>query len=426
MKFIYKAGALVPQEELAARAAGILEDAGRLKTLSQKTAYEDSESCLYLPFDEGVLRQVREAAAAVKTHTLQYVVVIGIGGSNLGAQAVYDAVAGSMNLLVDRLPKLLFLDTVSDEKMTAVTRTLERHPSRDDFAVVVISKSGTTAETIANTEILWAFLAEHFGDPRSRFVAITDEGSKLWLIAGEKKITRVAIPSPVGGRFSVFSAVGLLPLLLSGIDVEDVLDGARDAVRDSTQDSLDKNTALVSAVLTDVHRRAGRMILNSFLFSPKLESLGKWHRQLVGESLGKDGLGLTPIVSIGSTDLHSQAQLLFGGPDDKFTHLIYSMKGDVNQVPSHPALPGLVPDIQNKSLEQIMKAIVGGVAMTFRDLKRPYVEIDLQGVGPYQLGYYLQWRMIEVMYLARLMGVNAFDQPHVELYKTHTRALLRG
>jgi glucose-6-phosphate isomerase len=376
--------------------------------------------------NETILAHVREVATQIKTNTLQYVVVIGIGGSNLGAQAVYDAVAGSMNLLVDRLPKLLFLDTVSDERITSVTRTLERLPSRDDFAVIVISKSGTTTETIANMEILWAFLSEHFGDPRSRVVTITEEGSKLWNVAGEKKIARLPIPSMVGGRFSVFSAVGLLPLVLSGINVDELLEGARDAVRDNTSGDLETNTALASAIITDTHRRAGRTILNSFLFSPKLESLGKWHRQLLAESLGKDGKGITPIVSIGSTDLHSQAQLYFAGPDDKFTHLIYSMSGDVNQVPQHLLFPGLVSDLQNKSLEQIMKAIVGGVKAAYASLKRPCVEIDLDGIGPCELGYYLQWRMIEVMYLSQLMRVNAFDQPEVELYKTHTRALLKG
>ncbi|MBI5794266.1 hypothetical protein HZA87_04265 [Candidatus Uhrbacteria bacterium] len=426
MKFSYSAAALVSQVDLQDRVHALRDDTKRLLTISQQTDYTQPESSLRLPFDTEILHAVRDVAQSIKTITLQYVVVIGIGGSNLGTQAVYDVVAGSMNLLGDRLPKLLFLDTVSDEKMTAVTRTLERLPKKEDFAVIVISKSGTTVETIVNTEILWAFLAEHFGDPRGRFVAITDEGSKLWNQAGEKKILRLSIPAQVGGRFSVFTAVGLLPLLLAGIDMEELLKGARRAVDDNTQETSNRNTAIVSAIITDHHRRALRTIHNSFLFSPKLETLGKWYRQLVGESLGKDGRGITPIVSIGSTDLHSQAQLYFAGPDDKMTHLMYSMSGDVNQVPQHLALPGLIQDIQNKSLEQVMKAIVHGVKTAYEGLKRPYIEIDLQGVGVYELGYYLQWRMIEVMYLGILMEVNAFDQPQVELYKNHARKFLKG
>ncbi|MFA4845205.1 MAG: hypothetical protein WC654_01455 [Patescibacteria group bacterium] len=426
MKFFYKTGALVSQTDLATQAEPMHDEIRRLERISQKEGYEEPESCLHLPFDTQILQRVREVATSVKTNTLQYIVVIGIGGSSLGAQAVYDAIAGSMNLLVDRLPKLLFLDTVSDEKMTAVTRTLERHPSKDDFAVLIISKSGTTIETIVNTEVLWAYLAEHFGDPRARFVAITDEGSKLWNIAGEKKMTRLAIPAVVGGRYSVFTAVGLLPLLLAGINMDEILEGARQAVEDGTHKNLKLNTALISALIIDHHRRAGRTIHNSFLFSPKLESLGKWYRQLAGESLGKDGKGITSVVSIGTIDLHSQAQLYFEGPDDKFTHLLYSMSGDINQVPQHPALPGLVADIKNKSLEQIMKTIVESVKMAYETQKRPYVETDLEGVNPYELGYYMQWRMIEVMYLARLMNVNAFDQPSVELYKKETRRLLKG
>jgi glucose-6-phosphate isomerase len=426
MKFSYDTGALLSKTDIKEQADSLMTYAKRLKESSEQTDYAEPENSLHLPFDEEILKRVREMATSIKTNTLQYVVVIGIGGSNLGAQAVYDAVAGSMNLLVDRLPKLLFLDTVSDEKMTAVTRTLERLPKKDDFAVIVISKSGSTTETIVNTEVLWAFLQEHFGDPRSRFVAITDEGSKLWNQAGEKKMARLSIPGMVGGRYSVFTAVGLLPLLLAGISVEELRGGAQQAVQESTHEDLTINTALTSAIITDHHRRAHRTIHNSFLFSPKLESLGKWYRQLMAESLGKDGKGITPILSIGSTDLHSQAQLYFAGPDDKYTNLLYSMSGDVNQVPQYPALSGLVPDISNKSLEQVMKAIVGGEKASNEKLERPYVEIDLDGIGAYELGYYLQWRMIEVMYLAQLMHVNAFDQPEVELYKTETRRLLKG
>jgi glucose-6-phosphate isomerase len=221
------------------------------------------------------------------------------------------------------------------------------------------------------------------------------------------------------------SSVGLLPLALANIDVDDLLAGAREAVNDGLSDDLDRNSSVVSAALAFAHRKR-RPILNTFLCSPKLEALGKWYRQLVSESLGKDEKGFTPIVSIGSADLHSQAQLYWGGPDDKWTNFVYSFFGDVNYVPRHLSFNGLVANMAGKSLEDIQKAILGGVKNAYEKTRRPFAEIDLNGISAWELGYYLQFRMLEVMYLARLTDVNCFDQPQVELYKTTTRELLNN
>jgi glucose-6-phosphate isomerase len=423
MKFHYNQSAMVKPRKVEKVANSLREYREELKKTIESKDYSTPESSLRLPYDETMLKQVKQIAQAIRRPTLQYVIVIGIGGSNLGAQAVYEAIAGSMNLLVDRLPKLLFLDTVSDEKMTSVARVLERQPSKDDFAAIIISKSGTTTETIANTEVLWAFVEEHFGNPCDRFAVITDEGSKLWDIAQEKKILCLSIPKNVGGRFSVMSAVGLLPLALANIDVDEMLSGARDSIEDGISEDTSRNHAIVSASLTFIHHKR-RPIHNTFHFSPKLESTGKWYRQLVSESLGKNNRGFTPIVSIGSADLHSQAQLYWGGRDDKWTNIVYSFYGNVNYVPQSLVFHGLVQNLARKSLEDIQKAILGGVKSAYEKTRRPYLEIDLEGINARELGYYLQFRMLEVMYLARLMRVYCFDQPQVELYKITTRELL--
>ena len=424
MKLTYDQS-LVSDAQLTALVNQLADYRERLEHIAAQTTYQEPESSLALPSDERLLADVRDLAARLRSPTLQYVIVIGIGGSNLGAQAVYEAVAGSMNLLVDRLPKLLFLDTVTDEKMTAVMRVLEHLSSREDFLVIAVTKSGTTTETVANTEVIWKFVEEQFGNARDRFVFITDEDSKLWRLAKEKKAQRLPVPALVGGRFSVFCAVGLLPLALAGIDVEELLTGARRAVTDGLSPDLKKNHSIVSACLTHTHAQLGRNIRNTFLFSPRFEGLGKWERQLVAESLGKDGKGITPIVSIGSTALHSMAQLYWGGPDDKFTHLVSSFTGEVHAVAQHPALSGLVANIHGTSLESIMQAIYGGVKTAYTQKTLPFAEIDLGKADARELGYYLQFRMLEVMYLGRLMEVNAFDQPAVEMYKEVTRTLLR-
>jgi glucose-6-phosphate isomerase len=434
MKFIHSEESLVDKVEIQQKADSLSDYIKHLGSVSKRDDYSDLECSISLPFDKRVLEQTKKVASAIKTPTLQYIVVIGIGGSNLGTQAIYDATAGSMNLLGDRLPKLLFLDTVSDEKMTAVIRHLSRMHHKSDFAILFISKSGGTTEVIANTEILLDGLKDHFGNVKDRLVAITGEGSKLWKLAGEQKIHRLSLPDNVGGRYSVFSAVGLLPLYLANIDLKELLRGAQKAVAHGVSKNLKKNHSLVSAIITYTQNNNGHTIHNSFLFSPKLESIGKWYRQLMGESIGKEkdldgnivNNGITPIVSIGSTDLHSMAQLYFGGPDDKYTNLIYSFAGDINATPKPLNFPGLVSDIQGKTLEELTKAIIGGVKSAYKKTKRPYTEIDMQGIKPYEIGYHLQFRMIEMMYLAKLMNVNAFDQPAVETYKEATRELLKS
>ncbi|TAL50980.1 hypothetical protein EPN81_01235 [Patescibacteria group bacterium] len=398
----------------------------QLGSLAHQTDYLQPESSIQLPGDATLLKKIQETAERLHSPTLQYVVIIGIGGSNLGTQAVYEAIAGSMHLLVDRLPKLLFLDTVTDEKMTAVTRVIEHLTHKEDFLVIVISKSGTTTETIANMEVLWNCTTKQFGDVRERFIFITDEASKLWNAAKEHKMETLSIPTQVGGRFSVFSAVGLLPLALAGINIVELIEGAQRAVADGTSAKMSNNHSLVSACLTYLQLKSGRSIRNTFFFSPKLSALGAWERQLVAESLGKDGKGIMPIISIGSTDLHSMAQLYWGGSDITFTNLVFSFTGAVHRVSQHLALPGLVQHISGTSLEGIMQAIYAGVKAAYEKSARPYVEIDLEQADARELGYYLQFRMIEVMYLGRLLDLNVFDQPAVEMYKSVTRDLLES
>ncbi|MDG1949591.1 MAG: hypothetical protein P8J32_02070 [bacterium] len=432
MKFSYEQ-ALIDSDALKEAAQSLDTYREHLAEVAQKRDYQDPECSLQLPFDDELLIEVRKTVQAIKTPTLQYVIVIGIGGSNLGTQAVYDAVAGSMNLLIDRLPKILFLDTVSDERMTAVSRELTRTHNKDDFAILIISKSGGTTEVIANAEVLVKELKEQFGSVKDRIIGITGKESKLWNELEHQKALHTSLPEQVGGRYSVFTSVGLIPLMLANIDVNEMRKGAQQAIEDGLSANLKENHSLVSACLNHLHNQKGRIMHNTFLFSTKLETLGKWYRQLMGESIGKehdlDGkkvhTGITPIVSIGSTDLHSMAQLYFGGPDDKFTNIVYSFSGEVNRIPVSLSMPGLVKDINGKSLERIMQAIVGGVKTAYEQKQRPYLEIDLEQITPHQLGYYLQFRMMEMMYLAKLMNVNAFDQPAVELYKDATRQLLQ-
>ena len=174
------------------------------------------------------------------------------------------------------------------------------------------------------------------------------------------------------------------------------------------------------------------LIHNSFFFNPELEALGSWYRQLMGESIGKmhdrEGQevyrGITPIISLGSADLHSMAQLYFGGPRDKFTNFIYApSKIRSCRVPNKQHFT-LTEGIEGRSFDELMEAILEGVKAAYEENRLPYLDIRLQELSEWAIGEYMQFRMLEMMYLANMLNVNAFDQPQVEDYKKHMKCLL--
>ena len=398
------------------------ENLMQIVTDSLETAPEAS---ILLPLATDSIKQISELAQTFKSESLQTIVVIGIGGSNLGTKAVYDALRPYPSEAVE----ILFLETVSSAALLSTADQLKKLGNKNAFVIVSISKSGGTTETIANTEALLAAVKETYGYVLDRLVVISDEGSKFWNAAIEQGVAKLSLPKMVGGRYSVFSAVGLFPLALAGFNIERLLNGAHDAIEDSISNDPRKNLAIVSANATYTQLQNKRSIHNSFFFVPELESLGKWYRQLMGESIGKEKnregkivhIGITPIVSIGSTDLHSMAQLYFGGPDDKFTNIISAKSTKEVSLPKHFVFSKLVEQLETKSFDTLMQAIVDGVAASYEKLHRPFLTIELDRIDERELGYYLQFRMIEMMYLANLLNVNAFDQPSVELYKEETR-----
>lgn len=427
-------GSGVAEADLAVVRESLVGYREYLQGMVEKTDYMMPEASLCLPADTFNIKQVEELVGRFTKDGFKYAVVIGIGGSNLGTVAVYDALFGTLDSFNrDRLPKLLFLDTTSEEKVSAVVRLLEKECARaEDFVINVISKSGSTTETVVNFELLYVALQKKFGDIHERVVATTDEGSPLWVRAHEKGFKSLPVPKNVGGRYSVFSSVGLFPLGLAGVSLHELQDGARD-FRDAAMQNEREDFAFISAVTVFYWYTKNVSINNNFYFAPELESLGKWYRQLMGESLGKEydtlkkvvHAGITPIVSVGSTDLHSMAQLYFGGPRDKFTALVsvHNPKQG-NHVPAQGMLEGMVQHIEDKTAEDIMEAIVTGVRKAYTDLGLPFMTIEFPAVNAYTLGAYLQYKMLETMYLANLMRVNAFDQPNVEQYKIGTKEAL--
>ncbi len=396
--------------------------------------YNSPYAFLNLPDDAALRESVSRLAQTTLALEPTMLIVIGIGGSNLGTKAVHEALNGIFANDLNAL-KIYFADTTDPDMLAALARLMEQQLSQNRAVILnIVSKSGTTTETVANAAVLLDLLKKYKKDSYlSYVVATTDENSKLWQLAKQEKWATLAIPANVGGRYSVMSAVGLFPLAMVGIDIAQLHEGAR-AITDSCLDlSIEQNPAARSAATIFGQYGKNIFIHNTFLFASELESVGKWYRQLVGESLGKEKnkvgrvvhVGITPTVAIGSTDLHSLAQLYLGGPYDTFTTFVTykSFATDIT-IPSAPELKSLETNTEGLSLAHIMDAIARGVKVAYRNELRPFIAVELPQPSAYALGQLLQWKMIETVYLAYLLDVNPFDQPNVELYKRETRKIL--
>jgi glucose-6-phosphate isomerase len=409
-----------------------------MKQAASDAHYSFPESSVFLPKDTELIMRVKSVIGEkIKNQLPKYIVVVGIGGSNLGTKAVYDAMYGYYDILENkRRPTMIFLDTV-DALFLQKTETLLKHEvtNVDDILIFVISKSGGTTETTANIEILISALKPTLPNIIERIVAISDERALLHSQAEAAGVVTLTLPDKVGGRYSVLSAVGLAPLFACGMDIDALMGGASDMEDACLSTSLEENPAFRSAIALFTNMRTGHTIHDTFVFAPSLESLGKWYRQLTGESVGKekdlDGnivhKGITPTVSVGSTDLHSVGQLYLGGPKDKITSFV-SLENYATDipVPSERVFPELVTMIQGKSIKNITEAILLGVKESYRKNEVPFMSIVLENISEKSLGAFFQWKMMEIIYLGKLLNVNPFDQPNVESYKIETKAILEA
>ncbi len=401
---------------------------------ASKTEYEDERASIHLPFDLDMENRVTSLVEKKSALDPDYIVLVGIGGSNLGTMAVQQAVQGRLASLVGTGPKMLYAETVDAEETSKIL-SLCKAALEDDGNVLVVgvSKSGTTVETISLLQIFTDLLKKHRDDYREYIVTITDKGSKLWKLSKDQGFSVLEIPANVGGRYSVLSAAGLFPLGMLGLDITELEEGAA-YIRDFCLNrNMSKNPSALSAAHVYLNFEKGKIIHDIFLFGKSFEALGKWYRQLMGESLGKEhskdgnkvNTGITPTYSVGSTDLHSVAQLYLGGPKDKMTTFVSldKVSEDV-RVPEQSELEGLVENIQDKGLHDIMKAIDKGLKAAYKKKKLPFIEVVLPDNSERSIGMFLQFKMMEMMFLGAFMNVNPFDQPNVEGYKVETKKRL--
>ncbi len=387
-----------------------------LLSLRNEQKYEVPQSSIRLPFDEENISSVIELKEKLVSTALKYVVVVGIGGSNLGAKAVYDALFGYGDIFEeDRHPKIVFLETLNAAYTKKALKKLSHEiKHEDEIIAVIITKSGTTAETLVNYEIL----EEAIPLVKQRTVYIANEDAPLTFLARKRGLPHLVIQKPVSGRFSIFSPAGLFPLACAGIDVIDLLEGGMSAI----EDHLVSDSIAISANSILAHYRNGKIINENFFFDSRLESMGKWQRQLTAESLGKESIfgareGINPSFSIGTTDLHSMFQLFLGGPQVRFFNLVNIAHLERN---SFSKANITNTKINSHSDTELLKDIYRNFKNTFTEKGIPFTELVLDSVSEKELGAYMQFKMIETMFLGKLLQVNAFDQPNVESYKKQT------
>lgn len=392
-------------------------------------SYDNAYAALATLDDYDSINKVGALARHFKD--VDVLIVCGIGGSNLGTMAVAQACLGK-DYRLRNTPTVHFADTVDADStadiISAINRAIDGHKN---IVINVVSKSGTTTETVALFTVLLGVI-KRIEDYRDHIVITTDAGSSLWHLGRQEGYHLLGIPKNCGGRYSVFSAVGLFPLAVMGIDVQEFIKGAVHG-RSYCLKKDNENPAALSAIALHAYLKKGRTIHDTFVFGHRLEALGKWYRQLSAESLGKErttkgrkvNSGITPTVSVGSVDLHSVGQLYIDGPADKMTTFIDMEKAADIHVPLDKSLALLVDNVQGKTLKRIMDAILGGTKAAYANQKRPFIGITLPDCGEKAIGELMMMKMLETIYLGALLDVNPFDQPAVEKYKTETRRLLR-
>jgi glucose-6-phosphate isomerase len=387
-----------------------------------------------LPLQTPVIRSIREFAAAVRG-TYDTVSVVGIGGSALGSWALDCGIRGPhpvQGAFTTDHPRLVILDNVDPDFTAAALDSMD--PNRT--IVVVIAKSGGTAETVATFLIVreW-LLAALGGRAASRIVAVTTQGKgDLFELARGEEYRTFAIPENVGGRFSVLSPVGLVPAALIGIDIGRLCRGASNMTDLCWQPDLAENTALRAALYHWlIWTRKNKPIQVAFPYSNHLWGTAFWFRQLWAESLGKAQnrkgeivhTGQTPVAALGTTDQHSQVQLYIEGPNDKvFTFWAldrFAHPGKIPQAKLHlPAFDAL----DGQTLTELIDAERRSTAAAMAENGRPNCTFSLGRMDAEHLGAFLQLLEFETAFVGELLDIDAFNQEGVELGKKFTFGLM--
>jgi len=353
-------------------------------------------------------------------------VVIGIGGSYLGARAVIEFIRSNYyNNLKKDTPDVYFAGcNISADNLNELLAICEGR----DVCINVISKSGTTTEPAVAFRVFRELLEKKYGmdGAKERIFVTTDKArGTLKAFADERGYKTFVVPDDIGGRFSVLTAVGLLPIAVAGIDVDMLMKGAQDAAKAYSDPCLSKNDCYKYAAIRNILYRKGRTTEILVGYEPSSQMFSEWWKQLYGESEGKDGRGIYPSSVIFSTDLHSLGQYIQDGVRNLFETVL-----NIETVNSSFAIPYDEANIDGlnflagKDMDEVNKTAMQGTLLAHVDGGVPNVVLNLKDKKEHSVGYLIYFFELACAISGYLLGVNPFDQPGVEAYKKNMFALL--
>ncbi|MCI5591514.1 MAG: glucose-6-phosphate isomerase [Ruminococcus sp.] len=376
-------------------------------------------------YDKDEFARIKSAAKKIQDNS-DVLVVVGIGGSYLGARAAIEFVKSqNYNLLKKDTPDIYFAGNTISSRAVA---ELERMIGDRDFSVNVISKSGTTTEPAVAFRILRELLEKKYGKDgaKERIFATTDkEKGTLKKFADSEGWQTFVVPDNVGGRYSVLTAVGLLPIAVAGIDIDALMQGARDAMEKYFSGDVMKDDCCKYAAIRNILYRSGRKIEMMISYEPSYTMMNEWFKQLFGESEGKDGKGIFPASAVFSTDLHSMGQYIQQGERTLFETVV-TFKNSVDEVyieNDKDNVDGL-NFLAGKSISFVNQKAFEGTVLAHTDGNVPNIVIELDNMDEHDLGELIYFLEKACALSGYVLGVNPFDQPGVESYKKNMFALL--
>jgi glucose-6-phosphate isomerase len=396
--------------------------------------------------DTSVLGRVLAAATRLREQT-DRVVILGVGGSYLGARALFEALRSAHHNELPAearmgVPRVYFegnnFDNDSLQELVDLLQATCVDPElrEERWGLVVVSKTGSTLETLVAYRSFRREAVEFYGNRSDRLtsliVPVTGPTGKLRELCkadGFKEEDIFTVPDDVGGRFSVFTPAGLLPAAVMGLDVRALLLGASSMTRRFLEEPFDRNPVLqYAAVNYLMSEQLHKPIRVLSVWSKKLEALGLWYDQLLAESLGKHGRGPTPLTAVETRDLHSRGQQHQEGPRDKVINNLV-----VKTPRTLPIMVGMSDHNQDelnqfnrKGVPDLLDAALQGTTQSYQEVARPTAALVVPTLSEHTVGQLMQMLMLATVVEGRLMGINPYGQPGVEAYKRHMRQVLKG
>ncbi len=382
---------------------------------------------LTLPDDiKGQLDRIEKAAEQLRSVS-DTTVVIGIGGSYLGARAVIEALSHSFSpYLKKKKHEVIFAgQNICEDYLSELIELLDER----NYSIVVISKSGTTTKPAIAFRVLKKHLESKIGKQKAaeRIIAITDEKrGALRSLANSNGYETFIIPDNVGGRYSVLTPVGLLPIALCGIDIRSMVSGAREMeLATKNNHDVTTNPVLLYAAARNLLLQGGKAIEIMVGFTPKLHFMSEWWKQLYGESEGKDGKGIYPASVDLTTDLHSLGQYIQDGQRILFETIISAKSPSRNlTIPMEKDDSDQLNYIAGKRLSEVNKNAENGTILAHNDGNVPVIKIEVPVIDAYYIGQMIYFFELACGVSGYILDVNPFDQPGVEAYKKNMFALL--